>query len=66
MLNEDVARLSPLKHANLNALGRYTFRASTPAGGGLRPLRNADAAERDGDDVDDVDDDDDDDGDGED
>ncbi|MER6174656.1 hypothetical protein [Streptosporangium sp. NPDC001681] len=27
-LNEDVARLSPLKHANLNVLGRYSFRAS--------------------------------------
>jgi hypothetical protein len=38
VLNEDVARLSPLKHANLNVLGRYSFRASTPAGGGLRPL----------------------------
>ena len=23
------ARLSPLKHANLNVLGRYSFRAST-------------------------------------
>lgn len=37
VLNEDVARLSPLKHANLNVLSRYSFRASTPAGGGLRP-----------------------------
>jgi len=40
VLNEDVARLSPLKHANLNVLGRCSFRASTPAGGGLRPLRD--------------------------
>jgi hypothetical protein len=40
VLNEDVARLSPLKHANLNVLGRYSFRASTPAGGSLRPLRD--------------------------
>ncbi|MFJ1609849.1 hypothetical protein ACIOHS_41950 [Streptomyces sp. NPDC088253] len=27
VLHEDVARLSPLKHANLNCLGRYGFRA---------------------------------------
>jgi hypothetical protein len=40
VLDEDVARLSPLKHANLNVLGRYSFRAFTPAGGGLRPLRD--------------------------
>jgi hypothetical protein len=53
VLNEDVARLSPLQHANLNVLGRYSFRASTPAGGGLRPLRNPAAAERDDDDDDD-------------
>lgn len=38
-----MARLSPLKHANLNVLGRYTFRPSTPAGGGLRALRNPEA-----------------------
>lgn len=42
--DEDVARLSPLRHANLNHLGRYGFRASVPAGGGLRLLRNATAA----------------------
>lgn len=48
MLDEDVARLSPLRHANLNVLGRYTFRASGPAGGGLRPLRDpAEAADED-------------------
>lgn len=40
VLDEDVARLSPLKHANLNCLGRYSFRPSTPAGDGLRPLRD--------------------------
>lgn len=40
--DEDVARLSPLKHKNLNVLGRYSFTASTPAGGGLR--RSAAAA----------------------
>ncbi|WP_261574656.1 Tn3 family transposase [Frankia gtarii] len=39
-LDEDVARLSPLKHANLNVLGRYSFRASGPTGGALRPLRD--------------------------
>lgn len=40
VLDEDVSRLSPLKHANLNCLGRYSFRASTPVGGDLRPLRD--------------------------
>jgi hypothetical protein len=38
-LNEDVARLSPLKHANLSVLGRYSFRASTPAGSGATKQR---------------------------
>ncbi|SDM18884.1 Tn3 transposase DDE domain-containing protein [Nonomuraea maritima] len=42
---EDIARLSPLKHKNLNLLGRYSFTASTPAAGALRPLRNPDAPE---------------------
>nr|WP_240045479.1 transposase [Streptomyces sp. L-9-10] len=27
---EDIARLSPLKHRNLNLLGRYSFTASNP------------------------------------
>ncbi len=36
VLDADVARLSPLKQANLNVLGR---RPTTPAGGGLLPLR---------------------------
>ncbi|MFE4674200.1 hypothetical protein [Streptomyces sp. NPDC056721] len=39
VLDENVARVSPLKHANLNMLGRYSFHASTPVDGGLRPLR---------------------------
>jgi hypothetical protein len=30
---EDLARLSPLKHRNLNLLGRYSFTASTLAAG---------------------------------
>lgn len=47
VLDEEVARLSPLKHANLNCLGRYSFRASTPAGDTLRPLRDPDAAQPD-------------------
>lgn len=47
VLDQDVARLSPLRHANLNVLGRYSFRASTPVGGGLRPLRDLDAAQED-------------------
>lgn len=47
---EDLARLSPLKHRNLNLLGRYSFTASTPAAGALRPLRDPDAPELDEDD----------------
>jgi TnpA family transposase len=39
-LDEDVARLSPLRHANLNCLGRYSFRPAIPGGGMLRPLRD--------------------------
>jgi hypothetical protein len=42
VLDADVARLSPLKHANLNCLGRYSFTPSTPRDG-LRPLRDPDA-----------------------
>ena len=30
---------------NLNLLGRYSFTASTPAAGALRPLRDPDASE---------------------
>lgn len=50
--DENVARLCPLKHRNLNlnVLGRYSFTASTPAGGALRPLRDPDAVELDEDD----------------
>lgn len=40
--DEDVSRLSPLKHKNLNVLGRYSFTPSVPAGG-LRPLCDPDA-----------------------
>ncbi|GED90118.1 hypothetical protein TNCT6_72030 [Streptomyces sp. 6-11-2] len=39
VLDEDVARVSPLKHANLNCLGRYSF-AARPPREGLRPLRD--------------------------
>lgn len=48
--DEDLARLSPLKHRNLNLLGRYSFTASAPAAGALRPLRDPDAPELDEDD----------------
>lgn len=48
--DEDVARLSPLKHKNLNLLGRYSFTASTPAAGALRPLHDPEAPELDEDD----------------
>lgn len=47
--DEDIVRLSPLKHRNLNVLGRYSFSASVPREG-LRPLRNPDAVELDDDD----------------
>ncbi|MDQ0700989.1 hypothetical protein QF048_007516 [Streptomyces sp. W4I9-2] len=47
---EDIARLSPLKHRNLNLFGRYSFTASTPAAGALRPLRDPDASALDEDD----------------
>ncbi|MEV4018907.1 Tn3 family transposase [Nonomuraea angiospora] len=47
---EDVTRLSPLKHRNLNPLDRFSFTASTPAAGALRPLRDPDAPELDEDD----------------
>ncbi|MER5540448.1 Tn3 family transposase [Streptomyces mirabilis] len=39
VLDEDVARVSPLKHTNLNRLGRYSF-ATRPPREGLRPLRD--------------------------
>lgn len=45
--DEDIARLSPLKHRNLNLLGRYSFTASVPAASALRPLRDPDASELD-------------------
>ncbi|MFF1394804.1 hypothetical protein ACFVZD_13440 [Streptomyces sp. NPDC058287] len=50
VLDEDVARVSPLKRANLNVLGRYNFTASVPAVGALRPLRDPDSPELDEDD----------------
>ncbi|MEV0409018.1 hypothetical protein [Actinoallomurus sp. NPDC050550] len=48
VLDEDVARLSPLKHADLDALGRYGLGASTPVGGGLRDPGAADDDDTDG------------------
>lgn len=45
----DIARLPPLKHRNLNLLGRYSFSAQVPAAGALRPLRDPDATELDDD-----------------
>jgi hypothetical protein len=44
-----VVRLSPLKHKNLNVLGRYSFTASQPVDR-LRPLRDPDAVNLDDDD----------------
>lgn len=46
----DDARLSPLKHRNLNLLGRYSFTAPTPPVGALRPLPDPKASELDEDD----------------
>lgn len=45
---EDAARLSLLRHANLNYVGRYRFRASPLPHEGLRPLGNPDAVDLDG------------------
>jgi hypothetical protein len=39
-----MVRLSPLKHRNPNVLGRYSFTATQPAGGTLRPLGDPEAA----------------------
>ena len=47
--DEGIARLSPLKHRNLNVLGRYSSTASQPVDG-LRPLRDPDAVSPDDDD----------------
>ncbi|MFJ4932072.1 hypothetical protein [Streptomyces sp. NPDC088736] len=33
-----IGSCSPLKHANLNCLGRYSFRPALPGRGTLRPL----------------------------
>lgn len=41
-----MARLSPLKHKNLNVLGCYSFTASQPVDG-LRPLRDPEAVDLD-------------------
>lgn len=46
VLDEDVARLSPLKAGHLNVLGRYAFAPSQPEGA-LRPLRDPDAVDDD-------------------
>ncbi|WSQ82048.1 transposase [Streptomyces sp. NBC_01213] len=43
--DEDIARLSPLKHRNPNLLGRYSFTAGIPTAGALRPLRDPDTPE---------------------
>ena len=44
VLEEDVARLSPLKWAHINLLGRYEFSMDpVVAGGDLRPLRDPNA-----------------------
>nr|BFD96225.1 hypothetical protein KitaXyl93_75850 [Kitasatospora sp. Xyl93] len=49
VLDEDVARVAPLKHANLNMLGRYGFRSSTRSTAAY-PLRDPGAGGLDEDD----------------
>ncbi|GAA1512914.1 hypothetical protein GCM10009677_52390 [Sphaerisporangium rubeum] len=46
VLDEDVARLSPLGYKHINTLGRYNFIASQP-GESLRPLRDPSQHEED-------------------
>ncbi|GAB7110891.1 hypothetical protein JCM4814A_92090 [Streptomyces phaeofaciens JCM 4814] len=46
VLNEDIGRLSPLRHANLNCPGRCGIRAAAPADGGPCPLRDGPPAMR--------------------
>jgi TnpA family transposase len=49
VLDEDVARLSPLGHEHINMLGRYAFTLpACVAHGELRPLRNPNLASDDG------------------
>ncbi|WP_432182095.1 hypothetical protein [Streptomyces sp. NBC_00063] len=50
-LDEDVARVSPLKHANQSCLDRYSF-AARPPREGLRPLCDPATVHRDEDDED--------------
>lgn len=46
VLEEDISRLSPLKFAHINMLGRYYFELDqSAAGGDLRPLRDPDKAD---------------------
>ncbi len=45
--DDDIVRLSPLKHRTPTLLGRYSSTASAPAAGALRPLRDPDAPEPD-------------------
>lgn len=41
----------PLKHRDLNVLGRYSFASFDPAAGTPRPLHNPDTTERDDEEV---------------
>ena len=43
-LSNDVARLSPFVRHHINLLGRYSFRLPDLSGG-MRPLRDPDAAD---------------------
>ena len=45
MLDEDVARLSPFVREHLNVVGKYSFLLPDLGEGGIRQLRDPDAAD---------------------
>ena len=45
MLDEDVARLSPFVRDHENVVGKYSFLPPDLGEGGIRPLRDPDAAD---------------------
>jgi hypothetical protein len=45
VLDEDVARLSPFVREHLNVVGNYSFLLPDLGEGGIRPLRDPDAAD---------------------
>jgi hypothetical protein len=45
VLDEDVARLSPFVREHVNVVGKYSFLLPDLGEGGIRPLRDPDAAD---------------------